>query len=47
MSIEQQKAIWDKNWQHQSQINPKEILNSHFAQEAYHCLKNFINEKKR
>ncbi|MBA7599647.1 hypothetical protein ES703_06683 [subsurface metagenome] len=31
MSIEQQKAIWDKNWQHQSQINLKEILNFSFC----------------
>lgn len=46
MSIEQQKAIWDKNWQHQSQITLKRFQISRFAQEAYHCLKNFINEKK-
>lgn len=46
MSIEHQKAVWDKNWQNQSQINPEEILNSRFRQEASRCLKNFINAKK-
>ena len=39
MSIDEQKVIWDKNWKGQNNINPQEILNSHFAQEEYYCLK--------
>ena len=30
----------------QININPQKILNSYFTQEAYYCLKNFINERK-
>jgi len=46
MSIEQQKIIWDKNWERQNQINPEHIFNSRFAQEAYRCLKSYIDENK-
>jgi len=45
MSIEQQKAIWDKNWAYQNQLSPKRILNSRFSQEAYRCFKGFIDGK--
>lgn len=43
MSVEQ-RDIWDRNWEIQSQTNPKEILSSRFTQEAYRCIKNFIDK---
>jgi len=46
MSIDKQKDIWNKNWKGQINIDPQKIINSHFAQEAYNCLKNFIDERK-
>jgi len=46
MFVEQQKIIWNRNWERQIQVNPKEILNSRFTQEGYNCLKNFINAKR-
>ncbi|MCJ7651411.1 MAG: class I SAM-dependent methyltransferase [Candidatus Lokiarchaeota archaeon] len=46
MSINKQKDIWDKNWKDQINIDPQKIINSHFTQEAFYCLKNFIDERK-
>ncbi len=46
MSINQQKTIWNRNWERQNQINPERILNSRFTQEAYRCLKSYIDESK-
>lgn len=46
MSINKQKNIWNKNWESQLQIDPQEILNSRFTQEAYYCLKKFIDDRK-
>ena len=46
MSINKQKNIWDKHWKGQINVEPQKILNSHFTQEAYYCLKNFIDERK-
>ncbi len=43
MSTREQRVIWDKNWQHQTRIEPQTILNASFTLEAYHCLKNFID----
>lgn len=47
MSVDQQNTIWNKNWKHKNQTNPEEILNSRFAQEAYRCIKNFINKSDK
>jgi len=47
MFIDQQKTIWTKEWEREIQIKPEAILNSRFTQEAYHCLKNFIDEKDK
>ena len=46
MSIDKQKDIWNKNWKGQISIDPQKIINSHFAQEAYNCLENFVDERK-
>lgn len=47
MSIEQQKNIWNENWKRQRQVNPKEILNARFTQEAYNCIKKFIDRNDK
>lgn len=46
MSIKQQKAIWEKNWNNQINIDSTRIINSRFTQEAYNCFYNFIDKRK-
>jgi len=43
---DKQKDIWDKKWEGQIDINSQKELNSRFTQEAYYCLKNFIDDRK-
>ena len=47
MSVDRQKILWNEHWECQVQIKPQEILSSRFTQEAYHCLKNFVDGKER
>jgi len=47
MSVNQQKTIWDRNWERQKQVSPEKILESRFTQEAYCCIKRFINKSDK
>ena len=44
--MSEQRKIWDKSWECLLWVHPQEILGSRFTQEAYRCLKNFIDCRK-
>jgi len=46
VSKDNRKVDWDNNWKTQLQINPQDILNARFTQEAYRCLRSFIDGKR-
>ena len=44
MDVDRKRFIWNENWKNKCHADPRDILYSRSAGEAYHCLKSFLDE---